>query len=194
MNTLIATITWGINCPLERSCVISLDPMQPVKFLGVFNFPVQRGRWRHGIDGLAGAMGNGRSTYKKSSITADFSFSHGLRSRILPVRRFRWRSRACRRIGRAATAIARFSWKHWLTGNDSKARAIRRPTGYTWEKRAAAGGWTGTMPYRERRSRRFMCTPFHPDFVKNWRDVRKGALWDLRLAFLNRIQQRASEI
>jgi hypothetical protein len=49
------------------------------------------------------------------------------------------------------------------------------------------------MPGRARRSRRFMCTPFHPDFVKNWRDVRKGAPWDLRLAFLNRIHQRTFE-
>ena len=32
-----------------------------------------------------------------------------------------------------------------------------------------------------------------PDFVKNW-DVREGVPWDLRLAYLNRLQQRTFEI
>lgn len=92
-------------------------------------------------------------------------------------------------IGKAAMATARFSWKHWLTEDDSRALAIRRPAGNTWEKRPAAGGWTGIIPGRVRRSRRFMCTLFHLDFVKSWRDVRKGVPWDLRLALLNGLQQ-----
>gem|GEM_PF-3336739 len=113
----------------------------------------------------------------------------GLRLKILPVRLLRWLSGPCRMIGNAATAITRFLWKHWLTGNDSKALAIRRPTGYTWEKRWAAGGWTGTTISKAWRSRRFMFTLLHPDFVKNWRDCKRRTPWDLRLAFLNRIQQ-----
>ncbi len=158
-------------------------------FLAVFNFPVRPGRWRHGTDGLVGPMSNERSTYKKSLITVGFSFFLGLRSKTLPVRFLRWLSRPFRMIGNAATAIARFLWKHWLTGNDSKALAIRRPTGYTWEKRRAAGGWTVTTSSKARRSRRFLFTPLHPDFVKNWRDCKRGAPWDLQLAFLNRNQQ-----
>jgi len=194
MNTLIAIITWGINCPLERSCAILLNLVQPVIFLGVFNFRAQLGRWRHGIVGLAGSMINERPTYKKSLITAGFSSFHGLRLRTLPVGLFRWQSRACRMIGKTAMAIARFLWKHWLTENASKAPAIRRPTGYTLEKRPVAVVWTGTIPGRAQRSKRFMFIPFHPDFVKNWRDVRKGVPWDLLLAYLNRLQQRTFEI
>ena len=194
MNTLIAIITWGINCPLERSCGTLLDLEQLMTSLAVFNFPVRPGRWRHGIDGLAGLMLNERRTYKRSSITAGFSFFHGLRSKILPVELLPQLSRPCRKIGKAAMAIVRFFWKHWLTGNDSKAPVIRRPTGYTLEKRPAGAGWTGTILGRAQRSRRFMFIPFHPDFVKNWRDVRKGVPWDLLLAFLNRIQQRTFEI
>ncbi len=189
MNTLTAIITWDIGCPLERSCAISLNPVRPVRYSGVFNFPLRPGRWRRGIDGLAGARRNERSTYKSSSITAGFSSFHGLRSRTLPVCLFHWRLRGRRMIGKAPMAIARFLWKHWLTGNDSKALAIRRPTGYTWEERPAEGEWTGTTAGRAQRSRRFMCTPFSPDFVKSWRDVRKGAPWNLQLASLNRIQQ-----
>jgi len=92
-------------------------------------------------------------------------------------------------IGKMLMAIARFSWKHWLTVKDSKAPAIKQPIGSTWEKRPAVDGWTGTIPEMAQRSRRFMCTPFHPDFVKNW-DVREGAPWDLPLVFLNRMRQR----
>ncbi len=167
MNTLIDIITWGINCPLERSCAILLKPVQPMIFLAVFSFPVQPGRWRHGTDGLVGPMSNERSTYKRSLITVGFSFFLGLRSKTLPVRFLRWLSRPFRMIGNAATAIARFLWKHWLTGNDSEVLAIRRPTGYTWEKRRAADGWTEPTISKARRSRKFMFTPLHPDSVKN---------------------------
>ncbi len=159
MNTLIDIITWGINCLLERSCAILLKPVQPLIFLAVFNFPVRPGRWRHGTDGLVGAMSNERSSYKRSLITAGFLFFHGLRLKTLPVRHLRWLPRPCPMIGNAATAIARFLWKHWLTKSDSKALAIRRPTGYTWEKRRAEGGWTVTTISKARRSRRFMFTP-----------------------------------
>ena len=195
MNTLIAIITWGINCPLERSCAILLNPVQPMTSLAVFNFPVRPGRWRHGIDGLAGLMSNERSNLQKIINNSRFlifpwvEVKNLASSGLLP-----WLSRPCRTIGKAAMAIAQFLWKHWLTGNDSKALAIRRPTGYTWEKRPVAVGWTGTILSRAQRLRRFMFIPFHPDFVKNWRDVRKGVPWDLLLAFLNRIQQRNFEI
>jgi hypothetical protein len=190
MNMLIDIITWGINCHLERSCAILLKPVQPMIFLAVFSFPVQPGRWRHGTDGLVGRMSNERSTYKRSLITAGFLFYLGLRSKTLPVQFLRWLSRPFRMIGNAATAIALFLWKHWLPGNDSEGLAIRRPTGYPLEKRRAAGGWTGAIHSRTRRSRRFMFTPLHPDFVKNWRGCKRGALWELlRLALLKRIQQ-----
>ncbi|MBW2321797.1 MAG: DUF4338 domain-containing protein [Deltaproteobacteria bacterium] len=41
------------------------------------------------------------------------------------LRLSRWRLRPSRMIGNVATATARFLWKHWLTGNDSKALAIK---------------------------------------------------------------------
>ena len=186
---LIDIITWGINCPLARSCAILFKPERPMILLAAFNLPVRPGKWRHGTDGLVGPMNNERSSYKRSLITAGFSFFLGLRSKTLPVRHLRWLPGPCRMIGNAATAIGRFFWKHWLTGHDSKALAIRRPTGYTLEKRRAAGGWTVTTSSEARRSRRFLFTPLYPNFVKNWRDCKRGAPWDLQLAFLNRNQQ-----
>src|SRR5210317_341620 len=189
MNTSIDITTWGINCLLERSCAILLSPVQPMIFLAVFNFPVRPGKWRHGTDGLVGPMNNEKSNCKGLLITAGFSFFLGLRSKTLPVRHLRWLPRPLRMIGNAATATVRFLWKHWLTGNDSKALAIRRPTGYTWERRRAAGGWTVTTNSKARQSRRFLFTPLHPNFVKNWWDCKRGAPWDLQLALLNRNQQ-----
>jgi len=189
MNTSTGIITWGINCPLAHSCAILLNLVQPVILLVVFNFPARLGKWRHGTDGLVGVKSSARSTYKRSLITAGFSFFLGLRSKTLPVHHFLWLPRPCRMIGKAATATARFLWKHWLTGNDSKALAIRRPTGYTWVKRRAADGWIVTTSNTAQRSRRFLFTPLHLDFAKNWRDCKRGALWDLRPAFLNRNQQ-----
>ena len=55
-----------------------------------------------------------------------------------------------------------------------KGTSIRRPTGYTLEKRPAGVGWTGTILGRAQRSKRFMFIPFYPDFVKNWRDCSHG--------------------
>ena len=144
----------------------------------------------HGTDGLVGPMSNERSIYKRSLITAGFSFFLGLRSKILPVRFLRWRPRPFRMIGNAATGIVRFLWKHWLIKNDLKALAIRRPTGYIWERQQAAGGWTVSNQQQGAAVKDIYVYPLTSRFRQELVGIVKGGVpWDLQLALLNRIQQ-----
>lgn len=190
MNTSTGITIWDISCPLGRKCAILFNPAPPGISLAVFNSAVRPGRWRLGTDGLAGAMNNDRSTYKRSSITVGSLFFLGLGSSTLQAVLLDWLSRVCQVIGSAVTGAARSLWKRWWTESDSKGPAIGRPIGPGLARQLGVGGWTGTINRTAQRSKRFLSTPFPCGSVRNCRDCSRGKPWERPLAYLRRVRER----